>query len=153
MRRGESIDTARFGRLDYGDDELVHFPGLPGFPDARRFFVREHDEASGLAWLISADRPDLAFVVVDPWRFLPDYQPVFPEKAWRSLGVESFAALQVLVIARVGKQSMSLNLAAPLLIAVSPRKGRQVILEQEGYETRFEVPLCSEAQSESNPQR
>lgn len=153
MTGGEVIETERFGRLRYAEEELVHFPGLPGFPEARRFVVREHDGASGLAWLISVDRPDLAFVVVDPWRFLPDYQPVFPETAWRSLGVESDSSLQVLAIARVGRQSMTLNLAAPLLIALSSRKGRQVILEPGSYETRFEVALSGAAQSESKPQR
>ena len=64
--------SERFGRLAFEESELLHFPGLPGFPEAKRFLIRHHDRESHFAWLISADRPDLAFVVADPWLFVPD---------------------------------------------------------------------------------
>lgn len=146
------IESRRFGRLKFDESELLHFPGLPGFPEAKRFLVRQHDRETPFAWLISADSPDLAFVVADPWLFVPDYQPVFESRDWEGLGVAKENALQILVIAQPDQSGVTLNLAAPLLIGLEKRLGRQAILGDTQYCTRCHV-AWKKIQTESKPQR
>lgn len=133
------IETAHFGTIEAGEDELLHFPGLPGFPAARRFLVRRHDRGADFGWLLCADDPDLAFVVASPWRFQPDYAPAIPASALRALGARDAGELELLALVTVAADGVTLNLAAPIAIHPATRRGAQVILEEPGYPTRARV--------------
>ncbi|MDJ0866948.1 MAG: flagellar assembly protein FliW [Myxococcota bacterium] len=144
-------DTTRFGRVEADAAEVIEFPGLPGFPGAQRFVLRQHDRGAVLAWLVSLDDPDLAFVVVNPWHLVPDYAPAVAARELRLLDVESADELEVVVIATVADGTATLNLAAPLLIHPGSRRGVQVILDDDRYSTRVTAPIATSAQMESNP--
>lgn len=131
--------TLRFGEIEAGEDELLRFPGLPGFPSACRFLVRRHDRSSCFGWLLCADDPELAFVVASPWQFLPDYAPVLDPRWLRSLGAESEAELEVLTLATVTPGGVTLNLAAPILIHPGTRRGIQAILDGDEHPTQARV--------------
>ncbi len=146
------LRSRRFGALRFDESELLHFPGLPGFPEAKRFLLRHHDRETHFAWMISADAPELGFVVADPWLFVPDYRPVFEARDWQGLGVVTENSLQILVVAQPDAEGVTLNLAAPLLIGVEKRLGRQAILDDPAYDTRYRVSWTS-PQTESKPQR
>lgn len=133
------IETLHFGTIEAGEDELVHFPGLPGFPAARRFLVRGHDRGASFGWLLCVDDPALAFVVASPFRFLPDYAPAIPAQALRALGAGDPGELEVLALATVSAAGVTLNLAAPILIHPGTRLGAQVILEEPSHPTRARV--------------
>ncbi len=144
------IETTRFGRIEATEDDLIHFPGLPGFPQARRFVVRTHDRGSVFGWLICIDEPELAFVVTDPLQFFPDYAPEVDERQLRGLGVATLAELEVLVIASVRDDQVTLNLAAPVLINSRTRQAEQVILERGEHSSRQPLP-SPEPHSGSKP--
>lgn len=131
--------TARFGEIEAGDDEILRFPGLPGFPSARRFLVRRHDRSSCFGWLLCADDPELAFVVASPWQFLPDYAPALEPRWLRSLGAENPEELEVLTLATVTPDGVTLNLAAPILIHPGTRRGIQAILDGGEHPTQARV--------------
>lgn len=133
------IETAHFGTIEAGEEELIHFPGLPGFPSARRFLVRRHDRGTDFGWLLCADDPGLAFVVASPWRFRPDYAPAIPAQALRALGARDAGELELLALVTVAADGVTLNLAAPIAIHPGTRRGAQVILEEPGYPTRARV--------------
>ena len=65
---GELIrfESRRVGKIEVSESEVVRFEPLPGFPNRSRFVIMEHAEASELAWLVSIEDPDLAFVVASP---------------------------------------------------------------------------------------
>ena len=146
------LESRRFGALEFDESELLHFPGLPGFPEAKRFFVRYHDRDTPFAWLICADTPDLAFVVADPWLFVLYYRPVFESRDWEGLGVSEQSALQILVIAQPDREGVRLNLAAPLLIGLEKRLGRQAILDDKRYPARHQI-AWTQIQTESKPHK
>ena len=141
---GVRIETTRFGPVEASEEEVVRFPGLPGFPEARRFVVRGHDRGWELGWLISMDVPDLAFVVTDPFQFFPDYAPALGEELLRGLEVQAQEDLALLVIASVREGDVTLNLAAPLVINSRTRTGVQLILDQSDYPTRAALPALEE---------
>jgi flagellar assembly factor FliW len=132
------IETQRFGTLEAEPGELLHFDGLPGFPDARRFLLREHDTSSVFGWLICADQ-ELAFVVTDPMQFFPAYQPEVAKHHLSAVGAGEDTPLELLCIADVRDGSIHLNLAAPLLIDAATRRGAQIILESGNHPTRAPV--------------
>lgn len=139
MSAGLRIETAHFGTIEAREDDLIHFPGLPGFPAARRFLVRRHDRGADFGWLLCADDPALAFVVASPWRFRPDYAPAIPAQTLRALGAGGADELEVLALATVAADGVTLNLAAPIVIHPGTRRGAQVILEEPGHPTRVRV--------------
>ena len=134
------FENHRLGHVQVKESELLQFPGLPGFPDAHRFVVMEHDRQSPFAWLVCADDPDLAFAITDPFQFFPDYRPPLERWQMKALGVERPEDLVIMTIANFAGGATSLNLMAPLLI--NPRIGRgvQVILDRSPYSARELLP-------------
>ena len=137
---GFTIQHERFGEIETHAGELVVFPGLPGFPGAQRFLVRGHDQSDIFAWLISCDDPRLAFAIVSPWVYVPDYDPKMRRRDLESLEFEDSDELQILVSANVQRDTVYLNLAAPLVINLRTRKGIQAILDSDTYSAREAFP-------------
>ncbi len=134
------IASSRLGTIRVPEADLLRFPGLPGFPGARRFALVEHDHRGIFGWLVSADLPELAFVVTNPWNFVPDYDPAVPERALRGLDAQSLDELEVLAIAAFEGDRIFLNLAAPLLVNPKSRSALQVILDGDTWSTRQPIP-------------
>jgi flagellar assembly factor FliW len=152
-----AIESARFGAIELETSQLIHFDGLPGFPELRRLAVLQHDRESPFGWLLSLERPELAFPVTDPRQFFPDYRPVLEPGHLRALDAEPADELEWLVIGRIAEGSVSLNLAAPLVINPRSRRGLQAILEPGRFSIREPLPLPAApasppAQTESRPQ-
>lgn len=140
------FESARFGRIELEAEEILHFDGLPGFPEARRFVVMEHDRASFFAWLVSVDDPDLAFAIADPWQLFPDYRPPLELHHLRALGVEAPEDLEIMAIANLSGEVPRLNLAAPLLINPRNRRCAQVIFDRCEYSSREPIPSPPESE-------
>lgn len=126
------FESLRFGRIDAGEDEVICFDGLPGFPEARHFVFRDHDCGMGFGWMLCVDDPALAFVVADPAQLVRDYTPEIPRRSMRALGARNTSDLEVVVIATVSAQAVRLNLAAPIVVNRKTRRGLQVLLENGG---------------------
>jgi flagellar assembly factor FliW len=135
------IATERFGVVDADPSEVVELPGMPGFPRARRFVIRGHDQGTAFAWMLCADEPSLAFVIANPWELVPGYAPDFSSRVLRALEVESADDLQLVAIASFSGDGATLNLAAPVAINPRTRRGMQVILESGDWPTRAAVSL------------
>src|SRR4051812_31457471 len=68
------IQTTRFGVVTVDPDHLITFPrGIVGLPDCVRFTLLQRGEKGPYYWLQSTDRPEVAFLVVDPGEFFKDY--------------------------------------------------------------------------------
>lgn len=144
---GEIIEfeSRRVGKIEVKESEVVTFEPLPGFPDRTRFVVMEHAEGGEMAWLVSIEDPDLAFVVGSPWSFFPTYEPPIQREHFGALGIEKREEVEILSIVTLSGKSIFLNLSAPLLINVSTRKGIQVIGEDPRYSTRTPIPALEAA--------
>ena len=135
-----SFESRRVGKIEISESEVVTFEPLPGFPNRSRFVIMEHAEASELAWLVSIEDPDLAFVVAAPWGFCPNYDPPLEREHLAALGIEKREEVELLSIVTLSGKSIFLNLAAPLVINVTTRRGIQVVGEDPRYTTRAAIP-------------
>ena len=151
------FDHTRFGRLELTDQALIHCDGLPGFPEAKRLALLDHDRPSWFAWLVCLEIPDLAFAVTDPRSFYPDYAPKAHHSDLRVISANPGDDLDILVITNLTGEGSFLNLAAPLLVNPRQRRAVQAILAEGAWP--LWAPLRTESlpsdptQIESNPHR
>lgn len=140
MAKRMTLDTHRFGRVEVSEQELIDFEEILGFPHARRFFVRQHDHGSVFAWMISADAPDLAFVIANPWHFFPDYTPEIAPHYLKALRAKAPEEVEIVTLVTVGEGTLSFNLAGPILINPDTRRGLQAILDGKDHSAAATIP-------------
>jgi flagellar assembly factor FliW len=122
------VDTSRFGIVDIEPDDLLHFAsGLLGLEECRHWVLLADAENDALGWLQSTSRPDVAFAVVSPRRFVPEYQMRVSKGELTPLDLADVRSAQVLTIVGKNQDGVTLNLKAPLVINLERRMGRQVI--------------------------
>lgn len=131
------IQTSRFGGVEVDEQRFLRFPkGLLGFPNEQEYALIQTGEKSGFYWLQAVTRPELAFVVCDPRLFVPDY--TVPVKAEDLAAVEADDAEQTQLFVIVNKVDDVLtgNLQGPLVVGVTSRIGRQLVLSDKRFTTR-----------------
>ena len=139
------IATRRFGTIEIQEDQVIYVPsGLIGFPNQRRYIFVEHRKGSPFVWFQSVDDEDLAFVLIDPLLFQPDYEiKISPEDRSALELSDSCEGLQTMVIVTIKtgeKAEVTANLLGPLLINSHKKLARQIILYQFPYSTRTPIP-------------
>ncbi|MCL4462114.1 MAG: flagellar assembly protein FliW [Nitrospirae bacterium] len=139
------FQTTRFGRIPVDPEKILHFPeGLPGFPQACRFYLLETGDPNIFYWLQSLDDPSLAFVVMDPDNLVTGYR----ERVKASLNDPFFQGrdiLSLVIVTMLSADSMTANLQGPLVVRMPDRSGRQMVLFEEEDWLRF--PLLEEQEN------
>jgi len=133
------LATKHFGEIEVDEKGIVDFPeGLPGFEDVKKFILLGSSEDSPFRWLQSVDRPELAFVVVNPFLIKKDYDIYIPDNVLGHLGIKNTEDMQVYSIVVVPEDisKMSMNLKAPGIINVKEKMGAQVVLDTDLYGVR-----------------
>ena len=137
------INTSRFGELEVDDQAIVTVPGgLIGFTEQQRYVILQHKPGSPFYWFQAVDHPDLAFVIVNPLTFKPDYVFDLPKALLGDLHVESPEDVAIYVIVTIphGRpQEMTANLLGPLVINTRAKLARQIILDEARYSHRHPV--------------
>ncbi len=133
-----NISTTRFGTVEVAPQDVITLPqGLIGFPALTRFAVLEPDQGSVFRWWQAVDAPDTGFVMLDPLLIAPDYDLRGIEVEWSELGAEDAGLRHVVVVVTVSGPSLdsvTLNLAAPIVLNRATRQGRQVVLPERRYD-------------------
>lgn len=139
---GEMIrfESRRVGSIEVNAEDVVTFEPLPGFPQRTRYVLMEHSEESEMAWLVSLDDPDLAFVVTSPWSFFLNYDPPVEREHLAALGIEKKEEVELLSIVTLAGEQIYLNLSAPLVINAVTRRAMQVVSDDPRYTTRAPIP-------------
>ncbi len=142
------IQTTRFGNIEIPEDQIISMPSGPvGFSEMKRYVLLEHKKGSPFLWLQSVDADTLAFVLIDPLLFKPDYKIQISPEDSQGLGfTNGDTGIQVLVIVNVTageRGEITANLLAPIVINPTKRLGKQVVLYQSQYPTRYPLPTVS----------
>lgn len=137
------LNNTRFGTIEIPQNDVISFPeGLIGFPNTTQFALITIKEDSAFRWLQCVEEPALAFLVADPFKFVPEYDVHVPVNVQRGLDAHDVENLVVLTTAAIPKgepQNMTLNLAGPIFIHTESRKGFQAVLENDAYTVRHRV--------------
>ena len=146
------FETARFGSVEVADDKILRFEyGLPGFPDCTQFIVMDHDKETPLKWLQCVDRPEVAFLVVEPEQVMSAYEVEVPETVLTLLGWDKdddVSDLAVFVILHAEDAELSANLRAPIVVNIGKRLAFQLILDDMTTPLRYRIAPEGDAASE-----
>jgi flagellar assembly factor FliW len=134
------FNNHRLGDIEVEVDAVLTFPaGILGFSDCRRFALLPHRPGTPFFWLIPIDRDDIAFVVVNPETFFPDYLPsLTPDQlAPLNLGPDADHSLGMLVVVSFHGGSPTANLRAPLILDLARRRAIQAVQMGQKFDTQM----------------
>ena len=148
MSNEETIkfETTRFGELEVQASSIIDVVfGVIGFPDLRKYVLLEYNPP--FSWLQSIERPDLAFVAVNGAEFGEHYGVPLPIGD-RDLDLQEGddVAIINLVSVRPDPTQTTVNLKAPILVKLRNMKGRQLVLDDPNFPTRY--PLWAPPEGE-----
>ncbi|MBC8283904.1 MAG: flagellar assembly protein FliW [Nitrospinae bacterium] len=135
------VDTSRFGTLDIPENEIIQFPeGLYGFEKETEFTLLPFNPnvESPMEWMQSLKSAHLAFVITDPYLYLPDYKLKLSEEDKKRVkleGEEPFLTRAIVTIPE-NYSEMTANLIAPLVINNDKGIAKQFVLTNMDYDTR-----------------
>jgi flagellar assembly factor FliW len=135
------IATKAYGLIDVDPRQKITFPrGLFGFETCRDYVLLDA-ERQPFYWLQSADSEGVAFILVNPFLFRPDYEV--------NIGNEELAEIDILVpekalifsIVTIPPDGgpMTANLQGPLVINRDTRMGKQAILTDPRWKTKHDI--------------
>lgn len=137
----ESFHSGKLGWIQYRPGQVIEFvEGLLGFPDLHRYVLVDHRKGVFM-WLQSLEDPSVAFLVVDPWAFFPDYSPEVPDKDVEALELKEpyNFSLFCLVTVPDDPRKMTVNLRGPVVVNLNNRRARQVVVSNPEYDVRQPV--------------
>jgi flagellar assembly factor FliW len=134
-----NIHTTRFGAVAIAPEDVIHFPeGLLGFNELRKFILLDDPSDEIFAWLQSCEDPNIAFPVLEPELFNPNYRVQLTKHDLDSLNLKSPDGIRFFSIITIPQDPtlMTANLKAPIVIHVGTRVARQVVLQDNGLAIR-----------------
>ena len=136
------VNTVRFGQITIDDSGVITFPeGIPGFGNQRRYVLLETAEYAPLKWLQSVEAGWLAFILLNPYEFLEDYDIEIDSDSVSQLDLKSpeEASVYVIVTASEVAQNTTANLHAPIILNPKNQRAKQIILHNSSYSIHHPV--------------
>ena len=125
--------------IEYSDQDVILFEaGVPGFEGLRRFLLTMNPEHEPFVWLYSLDNPQVRFLMVNPLLFRPDYAPNMSREQLVDLKIDKKEDLYLFVIVTLNPDHRlsTVNMAGPVLINLTRKLGKQVIIDDPRYTIR-----------------
>jgi flagellar assembly factor FliW len=138
------ILQTNFGEITYDPEKVIRFPrGLVGFEHLRDFIVLPNKKKDDpLFCLQSVEETHLAFLLINPVLFFPDYSVLPGPEEIKLLGTDKKDDYFVLTTITFHKdQSVTLNLLAPVIYTPKTDRAVQVILDGSQYGARTPLPV------------
>lgn len=139
------ITTRKFGDIDIDEKEIVSMPeGLPGFPGFDRFIVIERKETAPFCWYQSVEEPNLNLVIMNPYYFMPDYNPelesIVAMRGWQEAPSDALEVFVVINIFQEGeKKRITANLMGPIVINRERKEAVQFVFSNSDYSHQHDV--------------
>ena len=123
--------------MSIDDDKIINMPdGIPGFKQQKRYVLLEKKETSPFYLFQCVDDPNLAFVVMDPLRFYPEYTlsvKDFDKTITWEFEKEELSCFVIISIPQGKPEDMTANFMAPIVINNERKEGMQLILQGSPY--------------------
>lgn len=134
------VTTKAYGPVEVDERQRVRFPGgLFGFEGIEDYILIDADRQP-FYWLQSLEAEHIAFVVINPFLFRPDYELDIDDERLRDIGITSADAALIFAIVTIPPSGpMTANLQGPLIINRDTRTGKQEILTDPRWKTKHNV--------------
>ncbi len=130
------VKTGRFGQLTVSEEEIIRIPmGILGFPELTEFCLVDPGDDTLILWLQSMQDSAIAFPLLEPKIFKPDYSARLSAAELRELKLANISQSAVFSILTIPADVMEMtaNLKAPLVINLKDQLARQVVLQENEY--------------------
>ncbi len=130
--------TRKFGEIEVDEEKIITMPaGMLGFTDRTRYVLFEREESRPFCWYQSVDDTDLAFLVINPFLFKPDYavdlSPAVREMGWAEKNREELILYVVVDTSSGGIENITANLIGPIVINPATRESIQMVISDSPY--------------------
>lgn len=137
------IKTKYFGEMEINKEDVIRFPeGLPGFQEEKEFIIiNSLDKDDPFQWMQSVKNSRLSFIVINPFLLVPDYDFKLPDSTVEKLKIqdEKDVAVYSIVVVPEDIKKMTINLAGPIVINAKERLGKQIVLDDDRYSTKYYI--------------
>ncbi|MBI5816293.1 MAG: flagellar assembly protein FliW [Nitrospinae bacterium] len=137
------IKSARMGDVEINPASIITFTdGIIGFPDQKRYVELDFlGDSSPLRLLQAVDSPELGFIIIDPYIFVPGYSVNLSEYDVASLSAAGPDELEIKAIVTIPEDpyDMTANLQGPIIINKKSMLARQVVNNESGYGTKHKI--------------
>lgn len=125
------------------NNELRLPMGILGFEQIKDYVLLADPAEAPFAWLQVKANASLAFVVVDPFLVMPDYQPDIPQSDVEFLGLKAASDALLLGIVTIhGPDRATINLKGPIVINRHTHVGKQIIISNAAdYAVQHPLPV------------
>jgi flagellar assembly factor FliW len=135
------IATKAYGLIEVDEQKKIVFSqGLFGFEEYNDYVLLDA-EREPFYWLQSMDMEGIAFVLIDPFLFRPDYEADISNEELVEIGITSPDKALIFVIVTIPSDGspMTANLQGPVVINRESGTGKQVILADTRWHTRHDI--------------
>jgi flagellar assembly factor FliW len=134
------VATKAYGLINVDERQKISFSqGLFGFETFREYVILDA-ERQPFFWLQSLDVKELAFILINPFLFRPDYEIHIDSEALRDIGIsDPVNALIFAVVTIPDDGPMTANLQGPLIINRETRFGIQAVLSDPRWKVKHDV--------------
>ncbi len=137
------LNTKPFGIITIEDKQRISFnKGIFGFENIKEYALLNASQWP-FYWLQAIEVPDLAFILIDPIIFRPDYTPDVDEHDLAELkllpGDKDKMLIFSIVTVPSDQKKMTANLQGPIIINREERIGRQMISMNQKWKVRHYI--------------
>jgi flagellar assembly factor FliW len=136
------IQTERFGQLKVPDEKLIKMQKpILGFERLSVYCLVEEEEFRPFLWLQSIEDPSVAFIVVNPLVFFPDYRIEVHSNELAELMISRPDRVETYVVVTLPKDAtrMSADLQGPVLINTENNRAKQLVLVNSDYRIKHSI--------------
>ena len=135
------VSTKYFSNIQYNEDEVIYFKnGLFGFENFKKYLlIRFDNNNNNLICLQSIEEESIAFVMLNPYNFINDYNLSLSEEDFKQLQVDDITNVLVYNICVLNDDisKSTANMKCPIVINPQTRNAKQLILEDSSYEFKY----------------
>jgi len=135
------VATKAYGLIEADERQKIFFPmGLIGFEKCKNYILLDA-ERQPFYWLQSTDFEHVAFVLVSPFLFRPDYEINVSNDELAEIGIctpDSALIFSIVTIPNDGGP-ITANLQGPLVINRDAKAGKQAVLSDGRWKIKHDI--------------
>ncbi len=136
------VKTTRFGELEVNPIDVITFnDGLLGFEILKTYFIVDPGDSTLILWLQSIEDEKVAFPIIEPKIFKPDYIAKLLPADLNGLELDSLQSAKLYSILTIPANvtEMTANLKAPIVINSAKKVGKQIVLADSKLTVKHEM--------------
>lgn len=135
------VTTKAYGEIEVDERQRVSFPaGILGFEQYRDYVLLDARQKP-FFYLQCLENPELAFILIDPFLFRPDYAVDVSDEVLGEIGISDPEEAVVLAIVTAPAEGgpITANLMGPLVLGKSSRRGIQAVIADPRWKVKHDI--------------